>query len=362
MEFDDVEALRARWGHGRRLFRYFKDRYALMLIEYALAAYPSVADLKRSPYRRLLQKPLLRDLLSRLHGAAPSRRDLREAVAGDTQAYRLSLGTWPLKARDLGTSWAQVTRDRWNVVLQLNLDRRHTQHLRQFLSPVDAAHPFDGVHPVAPVPEITIAWVRMDVDPRRREALIEEVQTDWIQHVGFEAEDHDLDDPAAVKWKQYEQGLLKPHLRTWSEAALAAAIELLHREQGISTIYFHTYDAGRYLKNMGESRPPRSLYTDLPRRFCFTKTAEHPRFIVETAKSRQRRGLKRMSREWYRLRLPDSTAGVGGPSVPEWHRTTSSSTGTAPEAAAADPGRWSSTQHPTRPSVDTRRSPSPRQS
>lgn len=342
MELEEVEALRARWGRGRRLFRYFKDRYALMLLEYSLSEMPSIAALKRSRFSPLLQKPIVREMIARAGGADLSRRALIEAWRPETEAYRLSLGTWPLTSCDVGTRWAQVTRDRWNLVLQLNLDRRHVRRLISEHGEDEAEHPYTGVHPVAEAPELTLAWVRMDIDLERRQALIEEIQTDWIQHVACEASGHDSDDPYAAKWKRYEQELLGPHRRAWSEAVLAAAIEVLHLELQISDIYYHRYDSGAFLKNMGDSRPPRSIYTKLPKRFCFATTNESPRFVVETARSRQRRCLRRRDLSWFRLQLPDSTPRPGATSVPPWQAPTSSSTGMEPEAAAETPGRWSS--------------------
>ena len=79
--------------------------------------------------------------------------------------------------------------------------------------------------------------------------------------------------PAMV---EYYETVLAPHVRTWAEATLCATLWVLRERLGIEAVWFHTFEGSR-LK--GDCDPPRSLYTDLPRKFCFGKTREAPAFL-----------------------------------------------------------------------------------
>jgi hypothetical protein len=74
--------------------------------------------------------------------------------------------------------------------------------------------------------------------------------------------------------------VLRPYARIWQECVLMATLDLVYQELGVRTVYFHTYDGGLTMKRMaGHSAPPRSLYTDLPQRFCFQETDRPPRVL-----------------------------------------------------------------------------------
>lgn len=60
-----------------------------------------------------------------------------------------------------------------------------------------------------------------------------------------------------------------------------AAMVFLRDELGLRRIYYQTAESGPLLKRIGGMTPPLSLYTDLPRRFCFQKTSEPPAFIEQ---------------------------------------------------------------------------------
>ncbi len=61
---------------------------------------------------------------------------------------------------------------------------------------------------------------------------------------------------------------------------LWAAIGFIRDELGLAHIYYHSEQSGRLLKRITGGLPPRSLYVDLPRRFCFRETLEIPEFLV----------------------------------------------------------------------------------
>jgi len=63
----------------------------------------------------------------------------------------------------------------------------------------------------------------------------------------------------------------------WDEAMLCAAMRFIVSELGIKRIYYHSPLSGARLK--GAKNAPVSIYTDLPRRFCFERTTDLPSFL-----------------------------------------------------------------------------------
>ena len=62
---------------------------------------------------------------------------------------------------------------------------------------------------------------------------------------------------------------------------LWAAISFLREEIGIDHIFYHSAESGRLLKHIQGGLPPYSLYSDLPRRFCFALSPEVPVFLQQ---------------------------------------------------------------------------------
>jgi hypothetical protein len=101
---------------------------------------------------------------------------------------------------------------------------------------------------------------------------------------------------------RYWNHVLGHHRAWWAEATLFAALWLLFDRLRVRRIYYHTYEGGLLRKGMW-SGPPRSLYTDLPRRFGFELTSEPPALLSCSAK--RTRGCRRVGVEppWFRLDL-----------------------------------------------------------
>ena len=234
--------------------------------------------------------------------------------------YRLTLGHWGGDGRYWRQRWRQTSRPGANLVVQLNFSNQHNQAYERLLRPADV-HPFQGYgHPVAEG-ERTLAWCRLDLDLRTSEALIEEVQNDWLrfalEHERWVREAHALPEDAgrpAFRWRRrapqgtvadflrYVDDVLRPHVKLWDEAVLTAALMLLGT-LGIRRVYYHTFASGNRLKGLAKAwgQPPRSLYTALPRRFCFTETAEVPRFLL--AHRRVRKALRDRPLRFFALDL-----------------------------------------------------------
>ena len=73
----------------------------------------------------------------------------------------------------------------------------------------------------------------------------------------------------------------------WAEAMLWASIHFIRETLGLRQVFYHSENGGRLLKGIRWSAPPRSLYTDLPRRFCLAPTREVPSFLAEDKQVRR---------------------------------------------------------------------------
>ncbi len=315
----DVDRHLAEASERRHVFHYFKDRYALMLLAWAAQDGVRISELKRSRVGRLLGKPVVRELLarcddgwvdaSRVHGMWPTR----------PLPFLVTLGRWGEQDRRKWRRWHQQTcRAGENVVLQLNFPRTHDRHLHA-MSWGERDLPFEWrCHPINTDGRHTLAWARLDIDHARGEALIEEIQSDWVRvarklRVGLDREGTwgDRDRPlrlrghenvTARRFWHYDRDVLAPYAKQWADAVLAAALEYLVTMCGIRRVYYHTFKSCVTLKDLSKGRqPPRSLYTDLPKRFCFEETAEPPGFIADTEDGYVRYMLRHERLTWFRL-------------------------------------------------------------
>lgn len=81
---------------------------------------------------------------------------------------------------------------------------------------------------------------------------------------------------------------------------LNAAVQFLFEEIGLNDIYYHSFETGATLKHISFGLPPKSLYTKLPKQFCFDLVDEGPSFIRKDKHARRR--LKKIDhQQWYRL-------------------------------------------------------------
>jgi hypothetical protein len=280
----------------RRLFPYFKDRYALLLLaDIVGSAGKRVSELKSSLYRGLLEKEGVKRVLQRAPRGLVTRDLLESEWPVSTNTYRLTLGSWG-GSEAKHSSYYQTSRAGKNLVLQMNFPFSHNRDYERLLKP-DADHPFQNMfHPIASGNEQTLAWARIDLELSSGEALIEEIQCDWIRDAMYyrrraeemvkigEREDYlssviGGNGSYTKRFISYLDTVLAPHIDTWEEAMLAAAIQFLREEIGIRTIFYHTFEGGNILKSFWYGKPPRSLYTALPRRFCFRCVDRGPSFV-----------------------------------------------------------------------------------
>lgn len=296
MQLAEVKEIIECLPSSKTRFYYFRDRYALLLLSLYLDGEVSKKELKQSRFGKLLEKDIVREAMQRSRSNKISANTFDSFWPRRYECYFLTLGVWGSKR---GWSWKQTSRPGYNLVLQLNFSSAHDEPYRRLIDP-ESEHPFSYyTHPISGNMN-TLAWARLDIDLERGEALIEEIQTDWIRGALYarrravQADDTiwaygvEMQKDRVIR---YVDSTLRRHEETWDEAMLSAAVWFLRRELGIKRIYYHTYESGARIKNISFRLPPRSIYSRLPKRFCFRATETRPGFLP--GKSRPARASKR---------------------------------------------------------------------
>lgn len=303
----------------RRVFRYYKDRYAPLLLGYAFGAGASVREIKQSRFAQLLERPVMKRTVALLPDGFLTPAIVEAGAPYSDIPYVITFGQWGYDTTRRHLDYYQTTRPGRNLVLQLNFSGEHDTLYRRLFPFTDWRSFTVSGHPVSTEGRTTLAWSRIDLDRRTGEALIEEIQNDWIRgalrrHAWYRerfllhqaAGDLDLEEPWVARgWAlaEYMAGVLEPHLAIWAEATLAATICVLREELGIRTIYYHTHRSGQRLKRIRTGAPPRSLYSTLPRSFCFRATRDIPEFLRRDDRWMRRNAVRIDSIRFHRLEL-----------------------------------------------------------
>jgi hypothetical protein len=289
MELQDLKEILACLTGERTKFYYFRDRYALMLLkDYIGAKTISINQLKQSPYASLLNKSPVKKVLAAAGNGLISAKMLEMSWDEKPLAFVMTLDQWGDGKKYW--KWNQMSRQGYHLVLQLNMATDHTQQFQKLIRP-DDVHTFNSwSHPsLKDGNRGTLAWVRLDLDFETNEVLIEEIQCDWVKEVR-EAVKEGYDwygEYSSDEIQSYANDVLAPYAKIWEEAMLSATIDFIRHELGINSIYYHSFEIGALLKHIKYSKPPRSLYTKLPKQFGFQKTPQGPEFLM-----REKRVLK----------------------------------------------------------------------
>jgi hypothetical protein len=281
-----------------------------------------VRELKQSALAPLLSKRVVRDVAARAPHGELSPELLLDARTPDVEDYRVTFGRWgEPDQRHWCPCCDQTSRPGLNLVLHLNFPQSHLGPCFALVAPhgreeLHDEHPWIfGGHPTDKH-ELTLAWARIDIAFDSSEALIEEIQSDWVR--GAKAEAHRLarlgpDELTRAEPRHlppevgvyhvlsYVEHVLAPHARMWAEATLAAALWLLREQLGIRRIFYNTWETGAHMKELESGRPPRSLYTDLPRQFCFQRTRTRPAVLRRSRDPRVKAKLAQRGLEWFVL-------------------------------------------------------------
>lgn len=300
----------------RTVFRYFKGRYALMLLENVIGHGKAVSNIRSSSFARLLEKPEVKAALAMAGKGFVTPGLLENIWSGDTYNFILTLGSWGSNHHHDD----QTSRRGYNLVLQLNFSMQHDGIYNKLVKPEYESLLNLCGHPTLETDDReyfreTLAWSRIDLDFDRNEALIEEIQNDWLRESRYLLRD-------ALRCKKrrkilfdwwdsrgrhddiikYCNDILKPYWKLWDEAMLSASIEFIRNELGISNIYYHSESTGHKVKGIRYTKPPRSIYSKLPKRFCFSKTSKAPDFLNQD--NFFRRKYKKIDNPmWYRMSL-----------------------------------------------------------
>ena len=108
---------------GRTLFYYGRDQYASKLLSYLLASGQDLSSLKRSGYKALFDKPLLRDFFATKGKLIADKDELAYLAVPNMTPWRLSIDQWG--DMDSDWKWNQTSRKGYNLVLQLNFTNQH---------------------------------------------------------------------------------------------------------------------------------------------------------------------------------------------------------------------------------------------
>lgn len=291
MDLSTIKEIMACLPKDRTFFYYFKDRYALLRLA-ALAQQTdlSISTLRQSPYAPLLDKPLVKQVLANCGRGMVRAQDLLDYWPAKTQTLLLKLGHW---GGDEDRRWQQTCRPGYNLVLQLLFANDHDRQYRRLFRPrYDgyfnySCHPIAKRHKKAFYRE-TLAWARIDLDWHTGEALIEEIQSDWISDarrlLKKLQQGDDLEYEYGIQGQRaqvlhYLQTVLADYAKLWDEAMLSAALNFIQQELGLKNVFYHEFTTGAALKGMTDCLPPRSLYSKLPRRFCLQPVKYAPEFL-----------------------------------------------------------------------------------
>ncbi len=312
MDIRDANEIIACLPSERTVYRYCNDEYAARLLAPKLGSTGvPVREIRASRWGRLLDRKPVATVLKHCGAATLCNHDLLGMPRENDRAYVLTLGLWGRHGGDRG--YYQTSRSGVNLVLQVNFDRAHDNTYERLLQPVTESSLKYSLHPVCKRGRTTMAWVRLDIDLASGQALIEEVQNDWLRRakrrrdIAVRAINNDRSHQlimrmgTAAKIKTYCDLVLRRHANDWAEVALSAAIEFVTREIGVSQIWYHDSDTGARVKRIKWSKPPRSIYTSLPRSFCFEKTSQAPDFLVSAAQKNLGRRMRRGQEAFWRM-------------------------------------------------------------
>ncbi len=311
MDLQTIEEIKACLPQGKTTFHYFKDRYALMLLKMHIGGQCKISDLKRTAWGRLLNKPLLRELCAGSGDGYLTSEDFDYVWKEPSRPFLLSLSQWGGRS----PYWQQTCRKGYNLVLQLNFSNQHTIPFHRMVKEQDRCYLRSYSHPVMHPGDRelfreTLAWARIDLDFDSNEALVEEIQNDWLRNaewwLSVECEkpvNNTIGQPIVTAAERYLKSVLAPYRTMWDEALLAACIEFIVKELGIATIYYHEHQSGAWLKAIKQRLPPRSLYSDLPKKFCFERTERDPVFLRNDRYFQKRKRKYKKDINWFVMNL-----------------------------------------------------------
>lgn len=293
----------------RQVYHYFKDKYCQFLLQQYITKSIKIQDLKQGPWRHLCQKPTVKTWLSTLGQKHIEPDQIKSMWSQQLHHFTLTLGSWGGDCPE----WQQTCRKGYNLVLQMNFTQSHDRRYQRMIAQEQELFSCWG-HPTHDHKK-TMAWARLDISEDFSEVLIEELQNDWLRYakgiydkLKTAHDQHRIDNYGLRHWHMFEAYYLEyivPLQKIWDEAMLCATIEYVNQSLGIKHIYLYEHATGIALKNMDEWHPPKSLYSQLPKKFGFQLTQSAPTFIQEDgyAARKLKKIEKQATTKWYFLNL-----------------------------------------------------------
>lgn len=311
METQQLNEVLSCLDKTRRLIHYHDDLFAIYLLSNYIGNKPncSINELRNSQFSRLLNKPIIKPITAKCGDGLLSQERLSNSYSTNYHSFVLSLSRWGTKSE---YQWAQTSRPGTNLVLQLNFTGEHDQLMQELK--IDCNTFKLCGHPICQQRN-SLAWSRIDLDLESGEALIEEVQNDWLRIAKRQHRlaciasqnnraynyNRDLSDDSN-QMLEYTGRVLQAYEKNWSEVMLFTTIRFIKEELGISKIYYHSISTAKVMKNLKYRFPPISLYTDLPRKFCFSRCSDTPIFLQQE-KTLRRRLKKLQGQTWFKLEI-----------------------------------------------------------
>ena len=294
-------------------FPYYRDRESAWLLQAHLTKDTPVRAVRQGAYAKLLDRPLIKPLAA--GGGGVLRVDdlamlARADCAVDYDAlsnagYAAMEAVYDTPWLDFEVTydiwhhrdwqWAQMSRPNANLVVQLGFPTDHAQLLQRTIGTCERRKFEFDLHPIRTRGRPTLAWARLDVDQDTGVALIEEVQSDWLRFVRAYLKGLGRDRPRSRvlrNTRDYEAGLTAQYDKVWAKALMTHVLILLRDRLGMREVFMHQPLPGATLKWIPHDLPPRSLYTDLPKSFCFAPTRKVPEFL----RIKRRKHLRRLDR------------------------------------------------------------------
>ena len=310
---------------GELPYPYFPAREAPWLLLHRMSGPQKIAVLRRGPLAGLLSRPGMAEVLAACGDGTLSPRQLLPladpleafgmerqlmtdraseaafdvAAAADWVPFNITFTTWGSMETGGYWRWAQISRKGENLVLQLNFPEHFVADFEYFGGKVLRKRCETSVHPVRLDHKMTLSWVRLDFDPWGEDVLIEEIQSDWIRVFREALKRWQSPGKNSELAEVLRHGMATYGL-TWARASMLAALALSVREFGVRRIWMHQPDTGTKLKAIDDIQPPRSLYTDLPKRFGFRPTDRAPDFLYR-ARGKALANLRRSGRPLFWL-------------------------------------------------------------
>ena len=272
---------------GKTHYRYFKGAYAARILSMLMPDKVDLHTVKKTRFNRLLEHNSVKPIIAHSGNGVLERAALQASWLEPSQAFLLSVHRWGGRGE---RDWYQTSRGGENLVLQLNLPTQHQHQFKRWIDPTGHST-LNGVWSSHPVQtgvnqsnfRETLAWSRIDLDFDTNEALIEEVQSDATRKVLRMAKRYQYCGCEQCLEKLNYVNWFAPYLKLWSEALLCATVEFIHYELGIERVFMHTAKSGWRVKKMSKTwHAPRSLYSDLPKKFAFKQTYAAPEFLLQT--------------------------------------------------------------------------------